>query len=469
MIDPPEDLAFAPLHWLRNRIASGRLSPVALAETLLERIERLDSTLHAFVEVYRDEALEAARGLAALQRSGTLLGPMHGIPIAIKDLCDISGKRTTFGSATWPVQVAAADSTAVERLRRAGAVIIGKTHLVEFAFGGWGTNTTMGTPRNPWDSAVYRVPGGSSSGSAVAVAAGLAPAAIGSDTGGSIRIPSSFCGLVGLKTTVGRVSNHGVAPLAASLDTLGPMTRSVEDAALVFEVLAGPDPRDPATRGLEPAEPLSGLKSGIAGLRLAVMSGADRADADGEVLAAYDAALETMERLGAELVRVMLPMTCRDYQAMTTPIMMAEGYAVHRGRIEREDLVVDPAVRARILGGKAIRASEYLNDLSQQRAAQRDYLAALAGAGAVALLLPSTPHPAPPVESVDQSSLSVSRYTRLCNYLGLCGLSLPSGISATGTPLSLQVVGRPHDEALILRIGWAFEAATPWHLRHPEL
>ncbi|MFO1352130.1 MAG: amidase [Gammaproteobacteria bacterium] len=225
--------AFTPIHQLAAAIRSGKIVPADLVELYLDRIQRLDPQLHAFVSVYADDARRAARAAGEALAAGHDLGPLHGIPIGIKDLVDIHGQITTGGSAAWNNRVSPLTATIVHKLRAAGMIVIGKTHTVEFAFGGWGTNQRMGTPWNPWDLAVQRTPGGSSSGSGVAVAAGLAPAAIGSDTGGSVRLPAAFCGVVGLKTTVGRISVHGVLPLCPTLDTIGPLTRSVEDAALL--------------------------------------------------------------------------------------------------------------------------------------------------------------------------------------------------------------------------------------------
>ena len=225
------DLAFAPLHQLARLVAVGKLDPVDLVELYLERIARYDGALHAFAALFPDESRRSAQARAMEVGRGIGLGRLHGVPIAVKDLIDIAGRSSGAGSLRRSGIVAAATSAVVERLAAAGAIILGKTHMTEFAFGSWGTNAVTGTPRNPWDARRHRVPGGSSSGSGVAVAAALAPAAIGSDTGGSVRIPASLCGVVGLKTTHGRLPTHGVVPLSPSLDTIGPIARCVEDAA----------------------------------------------------------------------------------------------------------------------------------------------------------------------------------------------------------------------------------------------
>src|SRR5215471_18310769 len=242
--DNPRHLA---VHRLSAAIQARRLSPVELMESLLEAIERLAGRLHAFVALYSDDARLAAEAAEKAIRAGHSAGPLHGIPIALKDLVEIEGHVTTGGSKVWNDRIAQRTATLVSKAKAAGMIVIGKTHLVEFAFGGWGTNQHLGTPWNPWDAKVARTPGGSSSGSGVAVAARLAPCAIGTDTGGSVRLPASWCGIVGLKTTIGRISTYGVLPLAATFDTPGPMTRSVEDAAILFNLLQGPDPLDPQT------------------------------------------------------------------------------------------------------------------------------------------------------------------------------------------------------------------------------
>src|SRR5437762_6981270 len=297
------DPTYQPAHQLAAEIAARRLSPVDIVEAFLARIARLDGKLHAYIDVYADDARLAAEGADKAIRSGHAVGPLHGVPIALKDLIDLEGRVTTGGSMVWRERRSPATATLARRLIAAGMIVIGKTHTVEFAMGGWGTNQHMGTPWNPWDPAAARTPGGSSAGSGVAVAAGMAPWAIGTDTGGSVRLPASWCGLTGLKTTIGRVSTYGILPLAPSLDTPGPMARSVEDAALLCGVMQGADPLDPRTLSAPPpSDPMPALRRGVKGLRLARMPNAERDGCTPEVLAAYDEALETLARLGAEIV-----------------------------------------------------------------------------------------------------------------------------------------------------------------------
>ncbi|MBV8935839.1 MAG: amidase, partial [Alphaproteobacteria bacterium] len=335
------DPALLPAHIMSEEIAAGRLSPADLVEAALKRIEAADNKLHAFVQVYDKEARLAAEAADKAIRSGHRIGPLHGIPIALKDLIEIEGRVTTGGSQAWRDRRSAYTATLAHRLIAAGLIVIGKTHTVEFAMGGWGTNQHCGTPWNPWDPDVARTPGGSSSGSGVAVAAGFVPWAIGTDTGGSVRLPASWCGLTGLKTTIGRVSTHGILPLAPTLDTPGPMARSVDDAALLYNAMQGPDPLDPRTRGVAPEDPMPAIKRGARGLRLARMPEGERAGVAAEVLAAYDAALEALAQLGAEIVNVDLPRRFADFTDLTGRIIGAEGYFLVGHLVDDMSLPID--------------------------------------------------------------------------------------------------------------------------------
>src|SRR3954447_25260070 len=324
---PNTDPCFLPAHVLAAEIAARRLSPVDVVDAMLARIAAHDAKLHAFIDVYADDALLAAEAAEKAIRAGHAVGPLHGVPIALKDLIDIEGRVTTGGSMVWRDRRSPATATLARRFFAQGMIVLGKTHTVEFAMGGWGTNQHLGTPWNPWDLEAHRTPGGSSSGSGVAVAAGFAPWAIGTDTGGSVRLPASWCGLSGLKTTIGRVSTYGILPLAPSLDTPGPMARSVEDAALLYSIMQGADPLDPRTLSAPaPNDPMPGLRRGVRGLRLARMPNAERDGCTPEMLAAYDAALDTLGRLGAEIVDLALPCRFDDATRATGRIIGSEAY-----------------------------------------------------------------------------------------------------------------------------------------------
>jgi aspartyl-tRNA(Asn)/glutamyl-tRNA(Gln) amidotransferase subunit A len=459
------DLAFLPAHILSTQISARRLSPVDLVEALLERVRAGDPKLHAFAEVYAEDARLAAAAAEQAIRSGHAIGPLHGIPIALKDLIEIEGKVTTGGSEVWRNRRSRCTATLARRLIAAGLIVIGKTHTVEFAMGGWGTNQHRGTPWNPWDPTNARTPGGSSSGSGVAVAAGMAPWAIGTDTGGSVRLPASWCGLSGLKTTIGRVSTYGILPLSPTLDTPGPMARSVEDAALLYQVMQGPDTLDPRTRGVPPSDPLPMLRRGVRGLRLARMPEAEREGVDNEVLAAYDAALESLARLGAEILTPDLPCRFADYTDLTGRIIGAEGYFLLGELIDDMSLPIDEAVRPRIAVGRGISARDYLTALRDREEAKRQFAAAIADIDA--LLTPTTQMAAIPLDAIDQTS-TPAHFTRFVNFLDLCALALPNGFTAAGLPISLQIACRGYDEATALRIGWAYQQASDWHERRPS-
>jgi len=458
------DPVWATVAELSRAFGERTLSPVDAVEALFERIRKRDPLLHAFIAVYESDARLAAEAADRAIRAGHRVGPLHGVPIALKDLVDLQGRVTTGGSKVWTDRVSPVTATLAERLIAAGMIVLGKTHTVEFAMGSFGTNTHMGTPRNPWDPAVHRAPGGSSSGSGVAVAAGLAPVAIGTDTGGSVRMPASWCGVVGLKVTAGRISTYGILPLSTTLDTPGPLARSVEDAALIFRVLNGPDPRDPQTLAWAPADPLPALRRGVGGLRLAVLPDDERDGVAADVLAAYDAAVETLGTLGARIVRPALPHKFRHYAAATGRIIGAEGYLFVGHLVDDASLPLDPHVRPRIQLGRGVSARDYLKTLAERAERSREFAAALADADA--LLTPTTQTVAPPIDEIDQSG-TAAHFTRAGNYLGLCGLAVPNGFTAAGLPTSLQILAHAGQEATALRIGWAYEQATDWKSRRP--
>jgi aspartyl-tRNA(Asn)/glutamyl-tRNA(Gln) amidotransferase subunit A len=458
------DPALMSAHDLSAAIGAGRLSPVEVVDALLARIRTQDAKLRAYVEVYADTARLAAEAADKAIRAGYRIGPLHGIPIALKDLVEIEGRVTTGGSQVWAERRSTYTATIAERMIAAGMIVLGKTHTVEFAMGGWGTNQHRGTPWNPWDPAVPRTPGGSSSGTGVAVAAGMAPWGIGTDTGGSVRLPASWCGLSGLKTTIGRVSTHGILPLSPSLDTPGPMARSVEDAALLYRVIEGPDAHDPRTLGRPPAADLTAMRRGVRGLKLARMPAIERDHVAGEMLDAYDAAIDQLAGLGAEIVSIDLPRRFSDYTHLTGRIIGAESYFLVGDLVDNISLPIDEAVRPRIASGRGVSAREYLGALREQADAKAEFAAALGEADA--LLTPTTTTAAIPLDMVDQST-TPAHFTRFVNALELCALAVPNGFTALGLPLSLQIVCRGYDEAAALRIGWAYQQATQWHERRP--
>ena len=459
-------LAFEPIHELSRRLRERSLTARDLLDVYLERIRHYDGKLHAFVEVHEKEARAAAARADGAIEAGAAVGPLHGVPIAYQDLLDVEGAITRGGSVGVDRR-AEVSAAAVQRLSAAGMIAIGKTHMVEAAFGSWGTNTVAGTPWNPWDLATQRVPGGSSSGSGVAVAAGLAPAALGSDTGGSVRIPASLCGIVGLKTTVGRISNYGVLMLSDTLDTLGPMTRDVEDAALLFDAMHGPDALDPRTQAHARTDVLSQLKAGVKGMRFAIFPAETLGRVDAPVMRSFEEGLEVFRTLGASIETVTPPERYKALADATGRIIAAEGYEKLQSRVDSNAPPMDEDVRSRMAAGKDISAVEYIRILAERRGVMRELDAKLQGFDA--LLTPTTPAPAMPVAECDQGIAPMSRFTRAVNLLDLCALALPSGFTDNGLPVSLQIVGRGYDEARVLRIGWAYENATQWHARRPAL
>jgi aspartyl-tRNA(Asn)/glutamyl-tRNA(Gln) amidotransferase subunit A len=433
---------------LSDGYREGQFTPTEVVRAHLSRIAELDPELHAYTDLYPDEALEAAALSGRRHAGGQARGPLDGVPVAIKDLVDIEGKACAAGSATLSGRIATQTAELVERLLANGAIPLGKTHTVEFALGGWGTNARLGSPRNPWFPSEPYTPGGSSSGSGVAVAARMATLAIGTDTGGSVRIPAAFNGIVGLMTTPGSISLKGVMPLSPSLDTVGPMGRTVPDVALLFDALMG----GPALA----QSCMTSLDAGVSGLRLAAI-GADELDGvHVELARAYEASLRRFEALGAAVSVVDLPRKLREYQR-DSEIMMAEAYAFYGEVAEDPETPMDPAVRSRMLAG-AIPARSYILARERSRRQREAMFAALAGHDA--LLTPTTTTLPVPLAAVDEST-TPAVLTRFVNQLGFCAVAVPNGLTAEGAPTSLQIVCRPHEEALALRIGRACETSDP--------
>lgn len=458
------NLSELPAHRLSRGLANGEFRSIDIVGAFLENIAACNRRLSAFIDIYSEDALNAAEAADKARQSGHAVGPLHGIPIALKDLIEIEGRIVTGGSAMWRQRRAERTATLAQKLIGHGLIVLGKTHTVEFAMGGWGTNHHMGTPWNPWDLRVARTPGGSSSGSGVAVASGMAPWAVGTDTGGSVRLPASWCGLTGLKTSIGRVSTYGVLPLSPTLDTPGPMTRCVEDAALLLCAMQGADRADPRTLGLSPSDPWPGLRKGIRGMRFASISAAEREFVSGDVLSAYDASLDVLTRLGAEILQIEFPRSCSELGQLNGQIMAAEGYTIAKDFIDDESQPLDPDVRPRLQAGKNISAHAYLTVLQTREDLKREFQAIFATFDAI--LTPTTTMTALPLQAVDQSR-SPAHFTRFVNFLDLCALAVPNGMSGENLPTSLQIICPFGDEATALRIGWSFQSATKWHESRP--
>jgi aspartyl-tRNA(Asn)/glutamyl-tRNA(Gln) amidotransferase subunit A len=471
---PQSDLAFEPITTLAARLRSGSLSPVALAEALLARADALDGRLHAFAVVSRERALAEARAAEAALHGGQDLGPLHGIPYGAKDLYDVKGLPTTAGTRLLAGNVAREDCPVVRKLAAAGMVLLGKTHTVQFAFGGVGLNHDQGTPHNPWHATPH-APGGSSSGSGVAVAAGLVPMALGSDTGGSVRIPAALCGIVGLKTTVGRISRAGVYPLSWTFDSVGPLTRTVEDAALVYQALQGVDFRDETTVGVPPHDVLRGLRDGVKGLRLAFGETLFFDDVDPELDTAVREAGKVFQSLGAHVGSIEVPEAADAWAEPARPHMIAaEACAVNRELLDRHFDELDPVVSHRMIAGRKLAAPDYFATLRRLAALRERVQRTLADVDA--LLVPTTMQPARPLAVADQTRETYTehngrylRNTSIGNQLNLCAVSVPCGLTREGLPLGLMIYARPFQEDMALRVAWAYEQATDWHTRRPDL
>ena len=465
---------FQPITALARQLRSGALNPVALAELFLDRIASLDAKLGAFVRVLRARALGQARAAQAALQAGADLGPLHGIPWAAKDLIDVKGHPTMAGTRLLAGAIANEDAAAVRRLDRAGMVLLGKTSTVQFAYGGVGINNDQGTPHNPWHETPH-VPGGSSSGTGVAVAAGLVPVGLGTDTGGSVRIPAALCGIVGLKTTVGRVSRAGVYPLSFSLDSVGVLARTVEDAALVYQELAGADEADETTLGVPPEDALRELRAGVNGLRLAFAEAPFFDGVDARLVEAVRDAGRVLERLGARVGSVSFPEAVEAQKLNPRGgVIAAEAYAVNRAFLETRYDELDPVVRERMRNGGAVTGPDYFEMTRRWAALRRDTRLSLADVDA--LLVPTTmvpPLPSAPLSSdlpeYARRNVQYLRNTAIGNILGLCGLSLPCGFTGDGFPIGLMIYGKPFAERTILRVGHAYEGATRWHERTPDL
>lgn len=473
MSEPPprtvEALACASITELAPRIRSGELSPVDLVEAALARIERF-RPLNAFITVTSDLARSQAAVSAREITAGRYRGPLHGIPISLKDLISTRGIRTTSGSRIHAEHVPVADAAIAVRLQNAGAILIGKTALHEFAYGVTTDNPHFGPTRNPW--AWDRIPGGSSGGSGAAVAAGLGTASIGTDTGGSIRIPAALCGVVGLKPTYGRVSRHGVFPLAWSLDHPGPLTRSVADAAIVLQAIAGPDPCDPTALGQIVPDFTEAVRRPVAGLRAGVLADAYHEDVGDDVRRAFEEALGVFAGIGIRWERVRFPRVEEAVAAQVT-ILMSEAASVHERWLRDRPGDYGGDTRARLQRGQFISATQYLR-AQRVRALVQDDAAELLRSYAV-LVCPTVPSPAPRIgeETVVIRGASVrvvdvmTRLTRLWNLTGLPAISVPCGFASSGLPVGLQVIGRPMDEATVLTVAHAYEQASPWHTHRP--
>lgn len=460
---------------IARAVRAGELSCREVTDEFLKRAGRAQSKLNCFIDIDAEIALGQADEVDAQLSRGVEVGPLLGVPFAAKDIFAHDGHMPSNGSRRVQLATGARSSPALERLTAAGAIGLGWLNLDQFSYAATGTNPDYGSVHNPWD--LERIPGGSSSGAAAAVAAGALPFAIGADTGGSVRIPASFCGVVGLKPTFGRVPRRGAAPMCFSQDTLGILARSVTDAALVLEVIAGHDPLDPSSFDV-PVPEFSAAsprdeEEGARGLRIGVDEAYNAALCNAEVQAATGKALKAMQERGAELVRVDLS-RLGDYDVVASVITWAEVGALHAKTFPRHRDDYAPATRARLEGALLSQGADHVNALRLQGSALRAFLHEVLSLADV-IVHPSTPGPPALLADVERDdrtgvvngSLDSLQMNRPFNLLGLPAMSVPMGFDQSGLPMGLQLVGRPWNESTLLRCGAAYQQTTDWHLRAP--
>jgi aspartyl-tRNA(Asn)/glutamyl-tRNA(Gln) amidotransferase subunit A len=452
-------------------IAEKKVSSREVTRALLHRIAEWQPKLNAFMAIESEQALAAADEADAELAKGRSRGVLHGVPLAHKDMYYEAGKVVTCGSLIRRDFVAKTTATSLQRLKDAGTIRLGSLQMVEFAYGPTGHNVHYGPVHNPWN--VDHITGGSSSGSGSAVAARLTFAALGSDTGGSVRMPAHFCGVTGLKTTVGRVSRAGAMPLSQSLDTVGPLAQTAEDCALLLGLMAGADPEDPTASTLPVPDYLEATKGSLKGLKIGVPTAFYVDDLDSEVARIFDETIAVLKREGAEVVKVELP-DQRQLSSASQIVLAAEAAAFHKRWMIERPQDYGAQVLMRLQNGLAVPAVSYLEAMRWRGPALAAYNAAVAGVDAV--IAPAAPVPAPTIAESDVGNgpgaeaviQRLTRFTRPVNYLGVPSLVVPSGFTRAGLPVGMQLIGRSFEEATLLRVGAAFQRATDFHAKVPK-
>ena len=460
------------LHWLTvaeaaEAIRARKVSPVELTKTLLARIERLDPKLNVFIRLDAEVALDAAKAAESEIMAGRTRGPLHGLPVAIKDIIDVAGLPTTCHSKILIDNIAKADAVCVSRLRGAGAIVLGKLSTHEFAIGGPSFDLPWPPARNPWNTAHH--PGGSSSGSGAGVAAGLFPMALGSDTGGSVRNPASACGIVGLKPTYGLVSRRGVFPLSFTLDHVGPLTRTVTDNTLILDVVAGHDPLDPGSAAVAYGHYGAGLERGVRGLRIGFVRHFHETDlpAETEVAAGLENVAGTLRNLGADIRDLQLP-TLGEFAAVNRIILQSEAWAIHAPWLRERPGDYGQLARRRLLGGAFISAGDYV----QASRRRLEMIAAVEKAlqDVDVLLCASAMDPPSRIEDTVETERTYPRQARTpFNVTGHPALAMMAGLSSAGLPLSVQFVGRYFAEPTLFHVARAWERAVGTDEKHPPI
>ncbi len=434
-----------------------------LAEACHRQIERLNPTLNAFITILQPEEALKVQSPAG---TGPLTKALRGIPIAVKDLFDTAGIYTTAGSTFFADNVPDTDAFVVAKLKESGAILMGKTNTHEIALGVTGNNPHYGTAHNPWDTT--RIPGGSSSGSAIAVATGMALGALGTDTGGSIRIPASLCGVVGLKPTFGRVSLRGVFPLSWNLDHVGPLTRCVRDAALMLQVISVYDPIDPASMKMITGDYLGHLVDDMQGRKIAIGVGEFIEGSDPEVWEAIQAAIQVFESMGCRIQKVNVDWM-REAALANKTMTQSDGAAVHRDRLKEHPEMFGEDIRRRLQDGAKTTSTEYI--LARRMQAEVRKRCELFFESYDLLITPTTPIAAPTIEGNDavEQAGRLTRFTAPFNLAGLPALSMPCGFTKDGLPIGMQIVAAAWKDAKVLNAGYAYEQATDWHMKFPVI
>lgn len=461
------DLHYLSIAEAGKLIAKGDLSSVELTEALLARIEAINPKLDAFLDIAAEQARADAKTAEAEIKGGGYRGPLHGMPYGLKDIIDYSGRKTTAHSKLLQDNVADSDATVTAKLKAAGGIFMGKLATHEFAIGGPSFDLPWPPARNPWNT--DRHPGGSSSGSGAAVSAGLLPGALGSDTGGSVRHPASMCSLAGMKPTYGRVSRAGVVPLSFSLDNVGPLTRTVEDNAIMLTAIAGHDPRDPASARAEVTDFTGDLDKGVKGMRIGLVRHfyTKDLDAQDEMAASIDAAAATLRDLGATVEEVEMP-PLSEFAAINRVILLSEAYAIHEEWLQERPGDYAHFTRERLLPGAFMRATHYVQALRHREKMKHAFDEMMRSYDAV--LTASSMQVPCRIDDVPEVERTYSRQSRTpFNVIGNPALVVPSGFDKNGLPLSIQIAGRAFDEATVYRIGHAYEQATRWFEKHPPV
>jgi aspartyl-tRNA(Asn)/glutamyl-tRNA(Gln) amidotransferase subunit A len=468
MASTETNLCFLTIREAGELIRRQELSPVELIRAFLDRIEAIDGQLHSFITLLKDESLAAARTAEADILRGDYKGPLHGIPIGLKDIYDTAGIRTTSGSRVDIDRVPTEDATTAARLKAAGAIILGKLMTYEYALGGPDFTTPFPAARNPWN--LDHITGGSSSGSGAAVAAGLCMGAMGSCTGGSIRGPASLCGIVGLKATYGRVSRYGVVTLSWSQDHCGPMTWTVEDTALMLQALAGHDPKDPTTSTAPVPDYSQSLREDIRGLTIGVPRHYffdPNPDVNPEVVAIVEKGLEALQELGAKVEEVIIP-SLAYVRAANSIIMLSEAYAFHERNLKARPQDFGELARARFRIGGLFRAGDYVQAQRARQVVKRECAEVLRKVDV--LVTPTMTQPAAPFEGYDATATARGpSFTGPFNVTGLPAISVPAGFTAKDLPVGMQIVGKPFDEPTVLRTAYAYQQRARWFERRPHL